>query len=270
MEPRERVELSTCRLRIGCSTTELPRLINYLREPRTALCVVLACSKPGHSRVKLLGAHNVIALLYAQRAMSGNLHGRRLIHSCTNQVPNGGATEIVRGKALAPIPLRSCLFSNSNFNTGPKPLAPKILHLEYWAVGLEFLLQPSHKFARHGECKGVVRKIVVPHSEDFFLLGGGSSVWDCMRIRRSATMLAESVHCAWPGFKKNLALRKTALESTLPPHNDGVALRVSERIESCFRAQSEFLWADLLACPSRVQDASGPRGSRARRKTSAV
>src|SRR5258708_38327107 len=26
MEPRERVELATCRLRIGCSTTELPRL----------------------------------------------------------------------------------------------------------------------------------------------------------------------------------------------------------------------------------------------------
>jgi len=47
---------------------------------------------------------------------------------------------------------------------------------------------------------------------------------------------------SWPGFKKeNLALGKTALESTLPPHNDGVARRVSERIESCFRAQSEFL-----------------------------
>ena len=25
MEPRARVELATCRLRIGCSTTELPR-----------------------------------------------------------------------------------------------------------------------------------------------------------------------------------------------------------------------------------------------------
>jgi hypothetical protein len=31
MEPRARVELATCRLRIGCSTTELPRLINHLR-----------------------------------------------------------------------------------------------------------------------------------------------------------------------------------------------------------------------------------------------
>ena len=41
--------------------------------------------------------------------------------------------------------------------------------------------------------------------------------------------------------KKNLALRKTALESTLPPHNDGAGHRVSERIESSFHAQSEFL-----------------------------
>jgi len=40
--------------------------------------------------------------------------------------------------------------------------------------------------------------------------------------------------------KKNLALRKTALESTLPPHNDGAGHRVSERIESSFHAQSEF------------------------------
>jgi hypothetical protein len=44
------------------------------------------------------------------------------------------------------------------------------------------------------------------------------------------------------GFqKKNLALRKTALESTLPPHSDGAGHRVSERIESSFHAQSEFL-----------------------------
>jgi subtilisin family serine protease len=53
-----------------------------------------------------------------------------------------------------------------------------------------------------------------------------------MLIRRSAKMLAENVDCAWPGSKKNLALRKTALESTLPPHNDGAGHRVSERIES--------------------------------------
>jgi hypothetical protein len=35
--------------------------------------------------------------------------------------------------------------------------------------------------------------------------------------------------------------QKMALESTPPPHNDGVTRRVSERIESCFRTQSEFL-----------------------------
>jgi hypothetical protein len=53
-----------------------------------------------------------------------------------------------------------------------------------------------------------------------------------MLIRRSAKMLAENVDCAWrePGraSKKNLALRKTALESTLPPHNDGAGHRVSD------------------------------------------
>ena len=34
---------------------------------------------------------------------------------------------------------------------------------------------------------------------------------------------------------------KLALASTLPLHNDGAARRVSERIESCFHAQTEFL-----------------------------
>jgi hypothetical protein len=43
-------------------------------------------------------------------------------------------------------------------------------------------------------------------------------------------MLAENVDCAWPGFKKKLARRKTALKSTLPAHNDGAGHRVSERI----------------------------------------
>jgi len=58
-----------------------------------------------------------------------------------------------------------------------------------------------------------------------------------------------------------------ALESTLPPHNDGVARRVSERIESSFHTQSEFQQADLLACPSRVQDESGPHGTSRQRNT---
>jgi hypothetical protein len=62
-----------------------------------------------------------------------------------------------------------------------------------------------------------------------------------MLIRRSAKMLAENLDCAWPVSKKNVALRKTALESTLPPHNDGAGHPVSERIESSFLAQSEFL-----------------------------
>ena len=97
---------------------------------------------------------------------------------------------------------------------------------------------------------------------DFFLLGGGwradSSIRENAR-RENGLCLA--------GFQnKNLALRKTALESTLPLRSDGAARRVAERIES-FRPQSEFLLHDLLACPSRVRDASGPHGNRAGRKT---
>jgi len=67
-----------------------------------------------------------------------------------------------------------------------------------------------------------------------------------MLIRRSAKMLAENVDCAGRVSKKNLALRKAALESTLPTHNDGANHRVSESIESFFHSQSEFLYADLL------------------------
>src|SRR5215469_17878043 len=114
----------------------------------------------------------------------------------------------------------------------------------------------------------VVRQIVVHHIKrmDFFLLDAG---WRAdSSIRENARREGE---LCLAGFQnKNLALRKTALESTLPPHNDGAGHRVSERIQSSFLAQSEFLWADLLACPSLVQDACGPRDNRTGRKTSAV
>ena len=84
-------------------------------------------------------------------------------------------------------------------------------------------------------------------------------------------MLAENVNRASAGLQeKSLIFRTIALESTLPPHSDGAARRVSERIESCFCPQREFLLHDLLACPSRVQDASGPHGSSAGKKRSVV
>src|SRR5215831_13747994 len=67
--------------------------------------------------------------------------------------------------------------------------------------------------------------------------------------------------------KKSFIFGRIALESTLPPHSDGAARPVSKRIESCFYPHSEFLLHDLLACPSPVQDESGPHGSRAGRKT---
>ena len=75
-------------------------------------------------------------------------------------------------------------------------------------------------------------------------------------------MLAENVNRALAGLQgKAFGHHKIALESTLPQHNDGAARRVSERIESCTQSQSGSLWADLLACPSRVRDESGPRGT---------
>ena len=68
-----------------------------------------------------------------------------------------------------------------------------------------------------------------------------------------------------PGFKKKSF--RTICSSTLPAHSDGAARRVSERIESCFHSQSEFLLHDLLACPSRVQDESGLHGTTRQRNT---
>src|ERR1700722_15939462 len=85
--------------------------------------------------------------------MSANLHGRSLIHARINQVPNGGATEIVRGETFVLIPLRSRLFSKSDFNTRLEPLASEILYGEYRSVGLEFLLEHRHEFDRQGEDK---------------------------------------------------------------------------------------------------------------------
>ena len=65
-------------------------------------------------------------------------------------------------------------------------------------------------------------------------------------------MLAENVNRALAGLRQ-----KMARESTLRLHNDGAARRVSAGIESGRHAQSGFPLADLLACPSRVQDESG-------------
>jgi hypothetical protein len=64
-----------------------------------------------------------------------------------NQVPNGLATEIVRGEILVLIPFRSRLFDDSGFNISLKLLTPKILHIEYRAVGPEFLLEHGTEFA---------------------------------------------------------------------------------------------------------------------------
>jgi hypothetical protein len=73
-------------------------------------------------------------------------------------------------------------------------------------------------------------------------ISSGGSVWDCRLIRRPANDARRRHEPFSAGLQtKALGHQKMALESTLPPHNDGVARRLSERIESCFHAQSELL-----------------------------
>jgi len=56
--------------------------------------------------------------------------------------------------------------------------------------------------------------------------------------------------------------RKSGVSRPMPlPCNDGAIRRVAGRSESCFQLLNGSQSVDLLACPSRVPDASGPRGS---------
>src|SRR5215471_6717749 len=72
--------------------------------------------------MKLSRAHNVVAQEDAHRAMPCNLHGGSLVHARVRQVPNSGATKIMRGETFVLIPLRPRLLSDSDFNT---PLDPR-------------------------------------------------------------------------------------------------------------------------------------------------
>src|SRR6266851_2992438 len=90
MEPRVGVEPTTCRLRIGCSTTELPRLIKQLRVVSRAAsrnlrfrCVF---GDLRHRLVQLLRAHDVVALEYCHCAMSCDSHCCALVYSRLNQI----------------------------------------------------------------------------------------------------------------------------------------------------------------------------------------
>ena len=73
MEPRARVELATCRLRIGCSTTELPRLrlirsdlltrvlLTFVNCHQIAIKVLLYL---GHRLAQIRRVHDVVPMLY--------------------------------------------------------------------------------------------------------------------------------------------------------------------------------------------------------------
>ena len=108
---------------LGFSTT-------YGKRPRH-FGSFLRCSKPFLSPHEAARCHNVVALEQTHRAMSCDLHGCSLTHTRVRQVPNRGATQIVRSETLVLIPLRTPLLSNSNFNTALNPLTLEILHVEY-------------------------------------------------------------------------------------------------------------------------------------------
>ena len=80
------------------------------------------------------------------------------------------------------------------------------------------------------------------HQKDFFPLDLSTSVLDGRLIRRMAKDARRKGEPCLGGLQeKSLVFRTIALESKLPPHNDGAARRVWERIESCSRPQSEVL-----------------------------
>ena len=73
------------------------------------------------------------------------------------------------------------------------------------------------------------------HQKDFFPLDLSTSVLDGRLIRRMAKDARKKGEPCLGGLQeKSLVFRTIAFESKLPPHNDGAARRVSERIESCF------------------------------------
>jgi len=93
-------------LRIGCSTTELPRLINYLRDLRTAFCVFcvvlalfLRCSKPSPCRVKAARCSRCCSVGRRLTRDARLSSWRSLIQAALSDSDNG-ATEIVRGEPL--------------------------------------------------------------------------------------------------------------------------------------------------------------------------
>jgi hypothetical protein len=94
--------------------------------------------------------------------------------------------------------------------------------------------------------RAVVRQIVVSYLKRIsFYLKEARKLFGFGLQNDSSTgerFLAEDVNRPRPGYEKNrLVFGGMALEATLPPHNDGVARRVLERIGSCFHAQSESL-----------------------------
>jgi hypothetical protein len=85
----------------------------------------------------------------------------------------------------------------------------------------------------------VVRQIAVPHTKE-------SSIWpelfsSELQADLSTSKNARREHGLCLGWVTKALGQKMTLEPTLPPHNDGAARRVSERIESYFQPVSELM-----------------------------
>src|SRR6266576_2675484 len=88
MEPRARVELAACRLRIGCSTTELPRpLIIKDLFPSLASCVQLALDP-----IVLSGFRRGVASISNPNCIAGSEPSCALLtgdrHACASETPH--------------------------------------------------------------------------------------------------------------------------------------------------------------------------------------
>jgi hypothetical protein len=105
LEPRVGVEPTTCRLRIGCSTTELPR--PWLITKDLLACTDLFsvnCHQTAikilfdlrHGFVQIRRVHNIIPFERGFRQMSRNLHCDSPWNSGPDEIPDAAAAKVMK------------------------------------------------------------------------------------------------------------------------------------------------------------------------------
>src|SRR5260221_556773 len=107
LEPRARVELATCRLRIGCSTTELPRPLLITKDLRTCTSLFsVNCHQFAinftkmlfnlrHGLVQIRRVHNVIPFESGFRQMPRNLHRYPPRNSGPDEIPDAASAKVM-------------------------------------------------------------------------------------------------------------------------------------------------------------------------------